>query len=59
MQALEAVKLAAGVGEPLSRRLLLLDCLTGRFSAIKLRAKVGALALLPLLHAGAACLMSL
>ena len=39
-QALEAIKLASGVGRPLSRTLLLLDALAGRFTSVKLRAKV-------------------
>ena len=39
VQALEAVKLAAGVGKPLSRRLLLLDALDGRMHTVKLRAR--------------------
>ena len=38
-QALEAVKLLSGVGEPLSRRLLVTDLAAGRFHAVKLRAK--------------------
>ncbi len=39
LQALEAVKLAAGVGKTLSRRLLLLDALDGRMHTVKLRAR--------------------
>ena len=39
LQALEAVKLLSGVGDPLSRRLLLVDCAAGRFHSVKLRAK--------------------
>ncbi|PSC70689.1 Adenylyltransferase and sulfurtransferase MOCS3 [Micractinium conductrix] len=39
LQALEAVKLLSGVGEPLSRRLLVADLAAGRFHAVKLRAK--------------------
>ncbi len=39
-QALEAIKLASGVGKPLSRSLLLYDALAGRFTAVKLRSKV-------------------
>ena len=39
LQALEAIKLVSGVGEPLSRRLLAMDCATGRFHCVKLRAK--------------------
>jgi len=38
-QALEAVKLAAGIGKTLSRRLLLLDALDGRMHTVKLRAR--------------------
>jgi len=38
-QALEAIKLLSGVGEPLSRRLLAIDCAAGRFHSVKLRAK--------------------
>ena len=38
-KALEAVKLLSGVGEPLSRRLLAIDCAAGRFHCVKLRAK--------------------
>ena len=38
-QALEAVKLLSGVGEPLSRRLLAVDCAAGRFHTVRLRAK--------------------
>ncbi|CAL8465473.1 g5009 [Coccomyxa elongata] len=40
LQALEAIKLASGVGKPLSRTLLLADCMSGRFTSIKLRAKM-------------------
>lgn len=39
LQALEAIKLLSGVGEPLSRRLLAIDCAAGRFHSVKLRAK--------------------
>lgn len=39
MQALEAIKLLSGVGEPMSRRLLVVDCAAGRFLSVKLRAK--------------------
>ena len=39
LQALEAVKLLSGVGDPLSRRLLVVDCAAGRFHSVKLRAK--------------------
>jgi adenylyltransferase/sulfurtransferase len=39
LQALEAVKLLSGVGDPLSRRLLVVDCAAGRFHLVKLRAK--------------------
>lgn len=38
-QALEAVKLLSGVGDPLSRRLLVVDCAAGRFHSVKLRAR--------------------
>ena len=38
LQALEAVKLLSGVGHPLSRRLLVVDCAAGRFPSVKLRA---------------------
>ena len=41
LQALEAIKLAAGVGAPLSRKLLLLDALSGRVQTVKLRARCG------------------
>ena len=41
LQALEAVKLLSGVGEPLSRRLLLVDALAARFHSVKLRARCG------------------
>jgi hypothetical protein len=40
-QALEAIKLLSGVGKPLSRNMLLVDCLAGRFTSIKLRGRVG------------------
>lgn len=39
-QALEAIKLASGVGSPLSRSLLLFDALAGRFTTVKLRQRV-------------------
>lgn len=39
LQALEAVKLLSGVGDPLSRRLLVVDCAAGRFHSVKLRAR--------------------
>ena len=39
-QALEAIKIASGVGKPLSRSLLLFDALAGRFTTVKLRNKV-------------------
>ncbi|KAK9835656.1 hypothetical protein WJX74_005133 [Apatococcus lobatus] len=37
LQALEAIKLLTGVGQPLTSRLLLLDCLSTGFRTIKLR----------------------
>ena len=40
-QALEAIKITSGVGQPLSRRLLLFDALAGRFTRVQLRPKVG------------------
>jgi adenylyltransferase and sulfurtransferase len=39
MQALEAIKLLAGIGEPLSRRLLIMDAMSGRFHTVKLRVR--------------------
>jgi hypothetical protein len=33
------VKLLSGVGEPMSRRLLVIDCAVGRFHTVKLRAR--------------------
>lgn len=39
LQALECIKLVSGVGDPLARRLMLFDGLTGRVTAVKLRAK--------------------
>lgn len=39
-QALEAIKIISGVGEPLSKRLTLFDALAARFSTVKLRARV-------------------
>ncbi|KAI3437915.1 hypothetical protein D9Q98_000360 [Chlorella vulgaris] len=39
LQALEAVKLLSGIGDPMSRRLLVVDCAAGRFHSVKLRAK--------------------
>lgn len=39
LQALEAIKIAAGVGTPLTRHLLLIDALGGRFHTVKLRAR--------------------
>jgi adenylyltransferase/sulfurtransferase len=39
LQALEAVKLLSGVGDPLSRRLLVVDCAAGKFHVVKLRGK--------------------
>lgn len=40
MQALEAVKLLAGIGDPMSRRLLVVDSLAARFHVVKLRARL-------------------
>ena len=37
LQALEAIKLLTGVGQPLTCRLLLLDCLSTSIRSIKLR----------------------
>jgi hypothetical protein len=37
LQAVEAVKLAAGVGTVMARRLLVADALAGRFSTVQLR----------------------
>ena len=39
MQALEAIKLLSGVGQPLARRLLLLDAGAGRVQTVRLRAR--------------------
>ncbi|XP_015080560.1 adenylyltransferase and sulfurtransferase MOCS3 [Solanum pennellii] len=39
LQALEAIKVASLVGEPLSGRMLLLDALSGRFRNVKLRGR--------------------
>lgn len=39
LQAMEAIKIAAGVGSPLSRKLLLLDALSGRIHTVKLRTR--------------------
>ncbi|RDX80118.1 Adenylyltransferase and sulfurtransferase MOCS3 [Mucuna pruriens] len=39
LQALEAIKLAASVGEPLSGRMLLLDALSGRIRIVKIRGR--------------------
>ncbi|KAG9128745.1 hypothetical protein Leryth_021730 [Lithospermum erythrorhizon] len=42
LQALEAIKVASGIGEPLSGRLLLLDALSGRIRLHKIvRAAAG------------------
>lgn len=38
-QALEAIKLAAGIGTPLARRLLIADALSACFSIVQLRAR--------------------
>jgi molybdopterin/thiamine biosynthesis adenylyltransferase len=37
LQAIEAIKLILGVGEPLTGRLLLFDALDGRFRQVKVR----------------------
>ena len=47
LQALEAIKLAAGVGQVLSQRLLIFDALALRFQTVKLRGR-WALSSLPL-----------
>ncbi|XP_014502670.1 adenylyltransferase and sulfurtransferase MOCS3 [Vigna radiata var. radiata] len=39
LQALEAIKIAAAVGEPLSGRMLLLDALSGRTRIVKIRGR--------------------
>ena len=39
LQAVEAVKLAAGVGDPLSRRMLLFDALAGSLRTVRLRGR--------------------
>eukprot|EP00887_Chlorella_sp_A99_P001231 scaffold14.g1231.t1 len=39
LQAVEALKILAGVGEPMSRKLLLLDLLSSRFHTVRLRAR--------------------
>ncbi|XP_027939468.1 adenylyltransferase and sulfurtransferase MOCS3 [Vigna unguiculata] len=39
LQALEAIKIAAAVGEPLSGRMLLLDALSGRIRIVKIRGR--------------------
>lgn len=39
LQALEAIKLAASVGEPLSGRMLLFDALAGRIRVVKIRGR--------------------
>ncbi|KAH1211411.1 Adenylyltransferase and sulfurtransferase MOCS3 [Glycine max] len=39
LQALEAIKIAASVGEPLSGRMLLLDALSGRIRIVKIRGR--------------------
>lgn len=38
-QAIEAIKVLGGVGEPLARKLLIFDALAGRFTTIKLRGR--------------------
>ena len=39
LQALEAIKLAAGVGQVLSQRLLIFDAFALRFQTVKLRGR--------------------
>lgn len=39
LQALEAIKIAASVGEPLSGRMLILDALSGRIRIVKIRGR--------------------
>ena len=39
VQAVEAIKILSGIGDPLSRRLLLVDTLSARFHTVKLRAR--------------------
>ncbi|GAB4818434.1 hypothetical protein N2152v2_005480 [Parachlorella kessleri] len=39
LQAVEAIKILSGIGDPLSRRLLLVDTLSARFHTVKLRAR--------------------
>ncbi|XP_057441127.1 adenylyltransferase and sulfurtransferase MOCS3 [Lotus japonicus] len=39
LQALEAIKIAASVGEPLSGRMLLFDALSGRIRVVKIRGR--------------------
>lgn len=39
LQALEAIKLASGVGQPLVRRMLLLDAFTSKMHTVKLRGR--------------------
>jgi adenylyltransferase and sulfurtransferase len=39
MQALEAIKILSGVGQPMSRKLLIMDSLSSRFHMVTLRAK--------------------
>lgn len=39
MQALESIKILCKIGDPLSRRLLLVDGLSGKYHVVKLRAK--------------------
>jgi adenylyltransferase/sulfurtransferase len=39
MQALEAIKILSGVGQPMSRKLLIMDSLSSRFHVVTLRAK--------------------
>lgn len=53
-QAVEAIKILSGVGEPMSRRLLLLDTLSARFHVVKLRARCAPCAVRAVLRGGAA-----
>ncbi|EXB63276.1 Adenylyltransferase and sulfurtransferase MOCS3 [Morus notabilis] len=39
LQALEAIKIASAIGEPLSRRMLLFDALSGRMRIVKIRGR--------------------
>ncbi|GAB2277759.1 Adenylyltransferase and sulfurtransferase MOCS3 [Dionaea muscipula] len=39
LQALEAIKIASGIGEPLSKRMLLFDALSGHIRMVKIRGR--------------------